>query len=69
MMVCCASAALTWRCMLQLLDLAMKGFCTNSRGASVAASPEQLPSAAEIQKLESKLRTVVARAEQVLLHH
>ena len=47
----------------------LKGFCTNSRGASVAASPEQLPSAAEIQKLESKLRTVVARAEQVLLHH
>ncbi|KAK9842751.1 hypothetical protein WJX74_001793 [Apatococcus lobatus] len=50
---------------MQLLDLAMKGFCTNSRGIRIEASQEQLPSTAEVQKLESKLRTVVGRAEEV----
>lgn len=43
----------------------MKGFCTSSRGMRIEGHSEQLPSAAELLKLESKLRTVVARAEQV----
>ncbi|KAK9862862.1 hypothetical protein WJX84_010508 [Apatococcus fuscideae] len=50
---------------MQLLDLAMKGFATNSRGVAIVCPPQQLPSAAEVVKLEAKLRTVVARAEQV----